>query len=72
MNISLPEELKAYADAQAGERGFGSTSEYVRDVIRRDRERERLRLLVVEGLESSQGTPIDVDHFAALRRLARS
>ena len=50
MNVSLPDELKSFVDERVGHGGFGSTSEYVRDLIRRDRERERLRwnLLAVD------------------------
>lgn len=40
LTLSLTEELRRFVDSQAGERGVYSTpSEYVRDVIRRDRER---------------------------------
>jgi putative addiction module CopG family antidote len=43
MNVSLPEELKSYVDEQVGGGGYGSTSEYVRDLIRRDKDRQQLR-----------------------------
>ena len=39
MNVSLPEELKAFVDAQAERGGYGSTSEFVRDLIRREQDR---------------------------------
>ena len=32
MNVSLPDELKSYVDEQVGDGGYGSTSEYVRDL----------------------------------------
>lgn len=31
MNISLPEALKAFVDAQVAERGYSTSSEYVRE-----------------------------------------
>jgi hypothetical protein len=37
MNVSLPDELEAYVDEQVGDGVSGSASEYVRDLIRRDR-----------------------------------
>ena len=40
MNISLPDELKQFVDAQVSEHGYGSTSEYLRDLVRRDKERK--------------------------------
>ena len=39
MNVSLPDEFKAFVDAYVDDGGFGSTSEYVRDLIRRDQDR---------------------------------
>jgi putative addiction module CopG family antidote len=49
MNVSLPDDLKSFVDERVGHGGFGSTSEYVRDLIRRDQDRERLRVLLLEG-----------------------
>ncbi len=51
MNVSLPDELKTFVDERVTHDGYGSTSEYVRDLIRRDRERGHLRNLVLEGRE---------------------
>jgi len=39
MNISLPEQMKAWAEAQAETGKYSNTSDYVRDLIRRDQER---------------------------------
>lgn len=39
MNISLPDALKSYVDEQVASRRFGSSSEYMRDLIRRDQDR---------------------------------
>jgi putative addiction module CopG family antidote len=35
MNISLPDSLKAFVDEQVSQRGYGTSSEYVRELIRR-------------------------------------
>jgi antitoxin ParD1/3/4 len=43
MNISLPEALKSFRDV-AG-RGYGTSGEYVRGLIRKDQDRQRLRRL---------------------------
>ena len=43
MNVSLPDELKAFVDERVDDGGFGSTSEYVRDLIRRDQDREHTK-----------------------------
>jgi hypothetical protein len=34
MKISLPDSLKVYVDEQVAGRGFGTSSEYVRELIR--------------------------------------
>mgnify|MGYP003409223586 CR=1 FL=1 len=54
-----------------GRRGFGSTSEYVRALIRRDQDRQRLRDLLLAGAESGEGTVADAAFFADLRARAR-
>lgn len=68
MNVSLPDELKDFVDHRVDQSGYGSTSEYVRDLIRRDRERQELRGLIVEGLESESAGPADEAYFEGLRR----
>jgi len=45
MNISLPDSLKAFVDEQVSQRGYGSSSEYVGELICRDLERQQLRNL---------------------------
>lgn len=67
MNISLPDSLKAFVDAQVGERGFGTSSEYVRELIRRDQERVRLRALLLAGAASPSGEAVASDYFDKLR-----
>lgn len=59
MNVSLPEALWRFANDRASG-SYGSTSEYVRELIRADQRRadeEKLESLLTEGLES--GEPID-------------
>jgi antitoxin ParD1/3/4 len=67
MNISLPESLREFVDAQVSERGYGTSSEYVRELIRKDQDRLQLRGLLMAGAESKPGKPADTDYFDALR-----
>ena len=67
MNVSLPEELKEFVDAQAERGGFGSTSEFVRDLIRREQDRQQLRALMFTGASSPSGPIADQGYFSALR-----
>ena len=55
MNISLTDELKAFVDARIQARGYSSTSEYMRDLVRRDEyeaSEERFKALIQAGLDS--------------------
>jgi antitoxin ParD1/3/4 len=57
MNISLPEPLKEFVDAQISAGRYSSVSEYIRELIREDERRkaeERLEALLLEGLESDK------------------
>tara|TARA_R110000772_G_scaffold49123_7_gene112958 strand:- start:52446 stop:52724 length:279 start_codon:yes stop_codon:yes gene_type:complete len=67
MNISLPETLKSFVDEQVSTRGYGTSSEYVRDLIRKDQDREKLRALLLEGANSEPGPPADKAYFDSLR-----
>lgn len=68
MNISLPETLKAFVDDQVADRGYGTSSEYIRELIRGDQDRQRLRGLLLEGAASPPGTPADPAYFDGLRQ----
>jgi antitoxin ParD1/3/4 len=72
MNVSLPEELKSYVDEQVNDGGYGSTSEYVRDLIRRDKDRQQLRRVLLDGASSSPGPIADSSYFESLRDRIRS
>jgi antitoxin ParD1/3/4 len=72
MNVSLPDELKDFVEAQVSDRGYGTSSEYVRELIRRDRDRQQLRALLIEGARSAPTRPADAGYFDALRDRIRS
>ena len=71
MNISLPDALKSFVDEQVAARGYGTSSEYVRELIRRDQDRQRLRDLLLEGASSAPASPADARYFTRLRARAR-
>jgi antitoxin ParD1/3/4 len=68
MNISLPDTLKEFVDEQVSRRGYGTSSEYVRELIRKDQGRMHLRNLLLEGAASKPGKPVSPEYFAGLRR----
>ena len=67
MNVSLPETLKSFVDDQVSERGFGTSSEYIRDLIRKDQDRQHLRALLFAGANSPATIVADDAYFAGLR-----
>ena len=56
MNVSLPDPMKAWVEAQVHGGQYGNASDYVRDLIRRDQQdREQIKTLqaaITKGLES--------------------
>lgn len=73
MNISLPDLLKSFVDEQVARRGYGTSSEYVRELIRADQDRQRLRKLLLDGAASPATTAADEAYFSDLRdRVSRA
>ena len=59
-SFALPETMREYIDARVSAGNYGNTSEYIRDLVRRDQEeqaRKRLLALIEEGLGSGPGRP---------------
>lgn len=71
MNVSLPDELKEFVEAQVDKHGYVSNSEFLRELIRREQDRTQLRELVVQGMESGIGSDMDEDYFERLRARIR-
>ena len=71
MNVSLPDVLKAFVEDQVSARGYSTSSEYVRELIRKDQDRQRLRGLLLEGASSPQAGTADADYFDRLRGRVR-
>jgi antitoxin ParD1/3/4 len=71
MNISLPETLKTFVDTQVIQRGYGTSSEYVRELIRKEQDRLQLREKLLSGVSSAPTTPVDSVYFDSLRNRVR-
>ena len=63
MNISLPEMLRSFVDDQVGTRGYSTSSEYIRELIRKDQDRQRLRHLLLDGAASPPAVAVDSGYF---------
>ena len=73
MSFALPESLREYIDARVQSGEYGNTSEYLRDLIRRDQQEQaarRLRELITDGLESGHAMPFTKRRIAQLREQA--
>jgi len=59
LNISLPEPLKQYVEGQVASGDWGTPSEYIRELIRQDKER-RLHSLEQELIAAAKGPKIEL------------
>jgi antitoxin ParD1/3/4 len=66
LNISLPEALKQYVEGQVASGDWSTPSEYVRELIRQDKER-RMGNLEQDLLAAARGKKIEVS-VADIRR----
>lgn len=71
MNISLPDTLKSFVDDQVNRGSYGTSSEYLRELIRKDRDRLHLRGLLLAGAASASAVPVDPAYFEGLRDRVR-
>lgn len=74
MNVSLPDQMKDWVEAQARSGQYSNSSDYVRDLIRRDQERRaqiaQMQKLVDEGMASGISTRGRDEIFEAARSRA--
>jgi len=71
MNISLPESLRSYVDSRVESGDYSTPSEFVRDLIRRDREQEEIEQKLLEGMQTAS-VPVGKDFWSQLRRTAHA
>ena len=60
MNISLPDEMKAFVEAQMATEGYASASEYLRGLIREAQKRHAKRELEAKLLAGLQGPVVEM------------
>jgi antitoxin ParD1/3/4 len=71
MSFALPPDMREYVDERVSGGMYGNTSEYIRELIRKDQDeqaRKRLRELIQQGLAS--GEPVELT--AAVRKRLRA
>ncbi len=56
MNISIPETLKGWAEQRVAEGRYSSTSDYVRDLVRRDQDHEGRRRALQAAIDEGRAS----------------
>jgi len=73
MSFALPDTLRSYIELRVRSGQYGNTSEYLRELIRRDQEEQakrRLRELIEEGLQSGPARTLTPKVAVELKRRA--
>jgi antitoxin ParD1/3/4 len=73
MSFALPESLRRYIDERVQSGHYGNTSEYLRDLVRKDQDdqaKKRLRALITDGLDSGPSRRLTRRSVADLREQA--
>jgi antitoxin ParD1/3/4 len=77
IEVSLPDDLRAFVEARAADEGFPSAAEYVAELVRREHAQvegydledpEVLERLLLEGLDSGPGIEMTPERWARMRR----
>jgi antitoxin ParD1/3/4 len=73
VSISLPDSLRAFVERRTEEEGYGTVSDYFRDLILKDQQRQgevRLETLLLEGLNSGDSVEVTNEYIGVkLQRL---
>ena len=76
MNIALSAKLKAFVQREVRRRGYSSVSEYMRELIRGEQERQerefaRLEAEILKGINSGPATPMTPEDWQDIRMEVR-
>lgn len=74
VNISLPTNQRQFVEQKVSKGGYSTVSEYVRELIRQDEQREaeaRLESMLLQALESGEPTPMTKDDWDDVRKEIR-
>ncbi|MBK7991650.1 MAG: type II toxin-antitoxin system ParD family antitoxin [Comamonadaceae bacterium] len=64
----MPSSLKSLVDERVSQGAYGTSSKYLRDLIRQYKDRLQLRSLLLAGAASEPAGEADAAYFAALRQ----
>ncbi|MFD3595978.1 type II toxin-antitoxin system ParD family antitoxin [Nocardia sp. NPDC058640] len=72
LSVSLPDSMQAFVDEQVARRGYHSCSDYICELIDRERNRTQLRKILLAGAEPGPADAGDDAYFDGLRDRIRS
>lgn len=74
LNISLPESMRQFVEKKIRSEGYGTISEYVRELIRADQKAEDSRFdsLIAQAFASGEPSPLTKEDINEARRIVRS
>jgi antitoxin ParD1/3/4 len=74
LNISLPESMRQFVEKKIRSDGYGTISEYIRELIRADQKDEDSRFdsLIAQAYASGEPSPLTKDDIDEARRIVRS
>ena len=75
INIALTAKLKDFVQRQVERRGYSSVSEYVRELIRGDQERQAIAALeteILKGINSGPATPMTTEDWKQIRAIIQT
>ena len=69
VNLNLSEELQQFVNGQAEAGRFDGPAEYIEALIERAKNgKEKLEALLIEGLDSGDPIPLDVEEWTRIRQ----
>jgi antitoxin ParD1/3/4 len=74
MNISLPPTLKKWVEEQVNRRGFGTASEFIRQVLRQEQDRQvrrRIDVALLHSIGSGASAPLTAQDSKDIRQEGR-
>ena len=74
LNISLPDSMRQFVEEKISSGGYGTISEYVRELIRTDQRMEQSRFdaLIAESLNSGEPSPLTKADIDEARKVVKA
>ena len=73
LNISLPESMRRFIEEKISSEGYGTISEYVRELIRADQRKEQARFdaLIAQALNGGEPSPLTKADIEKARQIVK-